>query len=121
MIITAIGATDSSRDFAEPFVKHSKNSRVESVAYILTHPKWQSVTKTIFSPKFGHVKSLDAICFVSPAGEPRLTPQQAYVFDKIITSFGKDMKDNIFGLFDQIFGYFSTMKLPYFEHKYVNM
>ena len=55
--------------------------------------------QTIFSPKFGHVKSLDAICFVSPAGEPRLTPQQAYVFDKIITSFGKDMKNNIFGLF----------------------
>ena len=55
--------------------------------------------QTIFSPQFGHVKSLNAICFVSPAGEPRLTPQQAYVFDKIITSFGKDMKDNIFGLF----------------------
>ena len=66
--------------------------------------------KTIFSPKFGHVKSLDAICFVSPAGEPRLTPQQAYVFDKIITSFGKDMKDNIFGLFTKDDG--SSAKNP---------
>lgn len=47
----------------------------------------------------GHISELNAICFVSLAGKARLTDDQRYSFDKIITSFGKDMKDNILGLF----------------------
>ena len=55
--------------------------------------------ETIFSPENKYVSSLDAICFVSLAGRARLTDDQRYSFDKIVTSFGKDMRDNIFGLF----------------------
>lgn len=55
--------------------------------------------ETLFSPDCGHVPRLNAICFVSHAGNARLTPGQKYIFDKIITGFGVDMKDNIFGLF----------------------
>ena len=37
----------------------------------------------------------DAVCFVSNAGSARLTPAQKYIFDKIITSFGDDVKQNV--------------------------
>ena len=47
----------------------------------------------------GHISELNAICFVSLAGKARLTDDQRYSFDKIITSFGKDMRDNVLGLF----------------------
>jgi len=55
--------------------------------------------ETLFSPDCGHVPRINAVCFVSHAGNARLTPGQRYIFDKIITNFGIDIKDNIFGLF----------------------
>ena len=47
----------------------------------------------------GEVPSINAICFVVHAGNARLTAAQKFTFDHIISGFGKDMKDNIFGLF----------------------
>ena len=47
----------------------------------------------------GKVPTLTSICFVSNAGSPRLTDGQRYIFDSLITNFGKDLRDNILGLF----------------------
>ena len=42
---------------------------------------------------------MTSICFVSNAGNPRLTDGQRYIFDALITNFGKDLRNNILGLF----------------------
>jgi hypothetical protein len=47
----------------------------------------------------GGIDHIDAICFLAQAGAPRLTPTQTYVFDKILSIFGKDIKENISVLF----------------------
>ena len=45
------------------------------------------------------IDHVDAICFIAQAGNPRLTPTQQYVFDRIMAMFGKDIKKNILVLF----------------------
>ena len=45
------------------------------------------------------IDHVDAICFIAQAGNPRLTPTQQYVFDRILAMFGKDIKKNILVLF----------------------
>ncbi|XP_068758331.1 uncharacterized protein [Montipora capricornis] len=45
------------------------------------------------------IDHVDAICFVAQAGNPRLTPTQQYVFDRILSMFGKDIRKNILVLF----------------------
>ena len=45
------------------------------------------------------IDHVDAICFMAQAGNPRLTPTQQYVFDKILAMFGNDIKKNILVLF----------------------
>ena len=45
------------------------------------------------------IDHIDAICFLAQAGNPRLTPTQQYVFDRILAMFGKDIKKNILVLF----------------------
>jgi len=44
------------------------------------------------------VDCLDAVCFVVQNGLARLTVQQKYVFDQILSIFGKDIAENIFFL-----------------------
>ena len=41
------------------------------------------------------VDSLDAVGFVAQSALPRLTPSQRYIFDSILSLFGKDIGDNI--------------------------
>ena len=45
------------------------------------------------------IDHVDAICFMAQAGNPRLTPTQLYVFDRILAMFGKDIKENVLVLF----------------------
>lgn len=45
------------------------------------------------------IDHVDAICFMAQAGNPRLTPTQQYVFDRILAMFGKDIKKNVLVLF----------------------
>ena len=45
------------------------------------------------------IDHVDAICFMAQAGNPRLTPTQQYVFDRILAMFGKDIKRNVLVLF----------------------
>ncbi|CAH1793752.1 unnamed protein product [Owenia fusiformis] len=47
--------------------------------------------------KFGTevIDHIDAVGFVTQSSLPRLTPTQRYIFDKILSLFGKDIGDNI--------------------------
>ena len=45
------------------------------------------------------IDHIDAICFLAQASIPRLTPTQRYVFDRILSMFGKDIQKNISVLF----------------------
>ncbi|KAK3591693.1 hypothetical protein CHS0354_040624 [Potamilus streckersoni] len=44
------------------------------------------------------IYELDAVCFVTQAPLARLTPHQKYIFDSVLSLFGKDMSKNIFVL-----------------------
>ena len=48
------------------------------------------------SPQEGGVDHLDAIGFVAQSSLPRLTPTQKYIFDSILSVFGKNVGENIF-------------------------
>ncbi|XP_038574884.1 uncharacterized protein si:ch73-170d6.2 [Micropterus salmoides] len=50
--------------------------------------------RNLFSAELG-VSEIDAVCFVAQASLPRLTPTQKYVFDSILSIFGKDVAENI--------------------------
>ena len=53
--------------------------------------------KTFFSTEgFDGIDILDAVGFVVPSNPPRLTPTQRYIFDSVLSVFGKDIEDNIF-------------------------
>ncbi|XP_037837914.1 uncharacterized protein LOC112449920 [Kryptolebias marmoratus] len=50
--------------------------------------------RNLFSSPHG-VTEIDAVCFVAQASLARLTPSQKYVFDSILSIFGKDVAENI--------------------------
>ncbi|CAH1780007.1 unnamed protein product [Owenia fusiformis] len=54
---------------------------------------------TFFTSSAGRITHVDAVGFLTQASLPRLTPTQKYIFDKILSLFGKDIKDNILMLF----------------------
>ncbi|KAK4015789.1 hypothetical protein OUZ56_030760 [Daphnia magna] len=50
--------------------------------------------RKFFEDKNG-IQDLDVIGFVAQASLPRLTPTQTYIFDSVLSIFGKDVKENI--------------------------
>uniref|UniRef100_A0A8C2W928 AIG1-type G domain-containing protein n=1 Tax=Cyclopterus lumpus TaxID=8103 RepID=A0A8C2W928_CYCLU len=50
--------------------------------------------RNLFSAKHG-VSDIDAVCFVAQAALVRLTPSQKYVFDSVLSIFGKDVAENL--------------------------
>ncbi|XP_072574573.1 uncharacterized protein [Paramormyrops kingsleyae] len=50
--------------------------------------------RTFFTSDNG-ISTIDAVCFVTQASLARLTHAQKYVFDSILSIFGKDIADNI--------------------------
>uniref|UniRef100_A0A667ZJZ5 Septin-type G domain-containing protein n=1 Tax=Myripristis murdjan TaxID=586833 RepID=A0A667ZJZ5_9TELE len=50
--------------------------------------------RNLFSAKHG-VSDIDAVCFVAQASLARPTPTQKYVFDSVLSIFGKDVAENI--------------------------
>ncbi|XP_039905255.1 uncharacterized protein LOC120744769 isoform X5 [Simochromis diagramma] len=50
--------------------------------------------RNLFSSSHG-VSEIDAVCFVAQAALARLTPTQRYVFDSVLSIFGKDVAENI--------------------------
>ncbi|KAF4114327.1 hypothetical protein G5714_004550 [Onychostoma macrolepis] len=57
----------------------------------------QKITKQIqeFFSGRGGIDCIDAVCFVVQASLPRLTHTQKYIFDSILSMFGKDIAENI--------------------------
>ncbi|KAI5616572.1 hypothetical protein C0J50_23871, partial [Silurus asotus] len=49
---------------------------------------------TLFHSETG-VKEIDAVCLLVSASENRLTDRQQYIFDTVLSSFGKDIENNI--------------------------
>lgn len=49
----------------------------------------------LFTSLSSGVLELDAVCFVVQSALARLTPSQKYVFDSVLSIFGKDMAENI--------------------------
>lgn len=54
-----------------------------------------SLIKDFFEIENG-IKHIDCVGFVTQSSLPRLTPPQQYVFDAILSIFGKDIASNIF-------------------------
>ncbi|XP_072298907.1 uncharacterized protein [Eucyclogobius newberryi] len=50
--------------------------------------------RNLFTSSSG-VIDIDAVCFVVQASLARLTPSQSYVFDSVLSIFGKDIAENI--------------------------
>lgn len=50
--------------------------------------------RNLFSADCG-VSEIDAVCFVAQAALALLTPSQKYVFDSVLSIFGKDVAENI--------------------------
>ncbi|XP_023279816.1 uncharacterized protein LOC111668104, partial [Seriola lalandi dorsalis] len=46
----------------------------------------------------GGIDSIDAVCFVVQSALARLTPKQKYIFDAILSIFGRDIASNIVAL-----------------------
>ena len=54
---------------------------------------------TFFKKKGSNgIDAIDAVGFVTQSFKPRLTPTQRYIFESILSLFGKDIKENIFML-----------------------
>ncbi|XP_034006739.1 uncharacterized protein LOC117498711 [Trematomus bernacchii] len=62
--------------------------------------------RNLFSAKRG-ISEIDAVCFVVQASLARLTPTQQYVFDSVLSIFGKDVEENI-----QVLVTFADGQLP---------
>ncbi|WAR10123.1 TIF1A-like protein [Mya arenaria] len=55
--------------------------------------------RTLFSSKEpAGVATLDAVCFLIKAPDARLTPMQSYIFQAVMSLFGKDIAENICSL-----------------------
>ncbi|KAK1879616.1 Translocase of chloroplast 34 like chloroplastic [Dissostichus eleginoides] len=50
--------------------------------------------RNLFSDEHG-VSEIDAVCFVAQASLARLTATQKYVFDSVLSIFGKDVTENL--------------------------
>ncbi|MGH0174015.1 UNVERIFIED_CONTAM: hypothetical protein FKN15_011400 [Acipenser sinensis] len=57
------------------------------------------------------IDSIDAVCFVVQAALARLPPTQRYIFDSILSMFGKDIENNI-----QVLATFADGKAPAVLH-----
>ncbi|XP_032903417.1 uncharacterized protein LOC116989971 [Amblyraja radiata] len=60
---------------------------------IRDHQITEQIREFFTSPQ--GVDQIDAVCFVVQASLARLTPTQKYVFDSILSIFGKDIAENI--------------------------
>lgn len=51
--------------------------------------------RNLFTSTSGQVFELDLVCFIVQSALARLTPSQKYVFDSVLSIFGKDIAENI--------------------------
>ena len=50
---------------------------------------------TLFGRRNGYLDYINAVAFVMPANASRLSPTMKYIFDSIISLFGKNLKENL--------------------------
>ncbi|KAG7167686.1 uncharacterized protein LOC121868068 [Homarus americanus] len=69
------------------------------------------------------IDHIDAVGFVAQSSLPRLTPTQTYIFDQVLSLFGKDIADNIFllltfadGQKPQVLSGIKESGMPYRKH-----
>ncbi|KAL1279439.1 hypothetical protein QQF64_026112 [Cirrhinus molitorella] len=77
--------------------EETQKSQAESFGDTRGISQDQKITKQIqefFSAPRG-IDCIDAVCFVVQASLARLTPTQKYIFDSILSIFGKDIAQNI--------------------------
>lgn len=80
----------------------------------------EQIRKFFTTRGVGGVDKIDAVGFVVQSSLPRLTPTQIYIFDQILSLFGKDIADNIFllltfadGQKPQVLSGIKEAKIPY--------
>ncbi|XP_064106886.1 uncharacterized protein LOC135215862 [Macrobrachium nipponense] len=80
----------------------------------------EQIRKFFIIRDVGGVDKIDAVGFVVQSSLPRLTPTQIYIFDQILSLFGKDIADNIFllltfadGQKPQVLSGIKGAKIPY--------
>ena len=90
---------------------HQNGMQVNSSITIIDTPGFGDVKGTdrdnqiereiayLFSHKNGYLEHINVIAFVMPASSSRLSPTQKYIFDSIMTLFGRDIKENMIFLF----------------------
>lgn len=83
----------------------------------------QQIRKFFTTPGEGGISHIDAVGFVAQSSQARLTPMQTYIFDNILSLFGKDIADNIFllltfadGQKPQVLSAVNEAKIPYKKH-----
>ncbi|XP_042328393.1 uncharacterized protein LOC121933132 [Sceloporus undulatus] len=99
-------AESQTSDVTAYVVNHQKGFRVPYSLTVIDTPGFgdtrgiehdKSITQKIrnFFSTAGGTGHIDAICIVVQASLARLTHAQKYVFDSVLSIFGKDIKDNI--------------------------
>ena len=55
----------------------------------------ESAVSSLFRRKNGYLEHINAVGFVIPESQSRLTPTQKYIFDSILSLFGKNIQENL--------------------------
>ena len=55
----------------------------------------ESAVSSLFQRKNGYLEHINAVGFVIPESQKRLTPTQKYIFDSILSLFGKNIQENL--------------------------
>ncbi|XP_069103053.1 uncharacterized protein [Argopecten irradians] len=100
--------TESQTDWITSYRVHPMNEDVKFICNIIDTPGFGDTRgihrdhqlvdqiRAFFNTKGAKgIETIDAICFVTQAPLARLTHTQRYIYDSILSIFGKDMKDNI--------------------------
>ena len=128
---------NSQTDYITAYViYHNTHANVGFTITIIDTPGFEDTTgiqsdqeimtqiKTLFTTQGpGGVDSLNAVGFVTQSALPRLTPSQRYIFDSILSLFGKDIGDNIIMLLTfadeqppQVLAAIKEVQIPYKKH-----
>ncbi|XP_033725305.1 uncharacterized protein LOC117315267 [Pecten maximus] len=100
--------TESQTDWITSYRVHPMNRTVKFICNIIDTPGFGDTRgierdhqlvdqiRAFFDTKgVKGIETIDAVCFVTQAPLARLTQTQRYIYDSILSIFGKDMKENL--------------------------